>query len=293
MAAPVGAPVDQRTGRQFDLGAVPTAAQLQTDRASQVATAKREREELIAKLEASFIPQATSEAGVVDVRKLNGLVKAELDRLEGLPEADRVLPPLPRKATRPPDKALAEATKEAGALMAELDARAAWLFRDILATNAVRARYLEAGERLIVLVRQHRLSIDVGRYTTLAVRAQELAGQQIHFQSRDPEAWRENLPELEDLELPAVLRPAPAPLADSSVSQLTRKPFDPTVSADHDLRMAAGSTPADREADGTLTGVSLRHSRVGNDFVPAPRTEAQERAARKRIADELAAEEGG
>lgn len=188
---------------------------------------------------------------------------------------------------------LEAAIKEAKALVAEAEIRAAWLFRSHITTEAVRARYIECAERLTALQGQHRLAIDVGRFTRLGTEALTLASQyaQMITRDRDPDFWRRNLPELEPLELPAELL-APGAIANPATSQRTAKPFDPTLPKDHALRMAAGAVPAPRNPDGTLPGSVVNpFGGNANSGVPPPRTDAEDRARRKEIAATF--EEGG
>ncbi|MFI5281747.1 MAG: hypothetical protein ACHQ0J_01290 [Candidatus Dormibacterales bacterium] len=301
--APAGTAVDQRTGQPMVIGSIPTPAQWNAQHKAQIEVEQRERDELMAYLEQTLAPQVTAGDGVVDVRKLNTLVQAEFARLTSLPEGSAGAVASFRRAAgaakAPNAKAEKElavqrkaAIEEAESLTAELDIRAAWLFRDLIQAAAVRMRYLEAGERLGALVRQHRLAVDVARFTVLAVRAQELAGQyeQLIAHNLDPDLWRRNLPQLEPLELPEALRATVASVADPATSQATRAPFDPNLPKDHAMRMAMATKPAERNADGTLVG-SVRNPWGGNTAVPPPRSEAAEFATRKKIAAELAAED--
>jgi hypothetical protein len=177
---------------------------------------------------------------------------------------------------------LEAATIEAKALTAELDSWAAWLYHQQLAAAAIRAAYLEGGNRLMDLARANAgLGVDAARYTNLAVRAQELASQHQQFiaASRDPLLWRRFLPEFEPQELPDELR---APLA--NIAPATNQPRKWTG-------MVFGVRPSTRNPDGTAVGA------VADPFNSArqalvPLTEAEERAKGRKLAAARAAEDG-
>jgi hypothetical protein len=187
---------------------------------------------------------------------------------------------------------LEAATKEAEALIAEIENRSAWLYRSLIAERAAERRVIEAVQLLTTLQSQHRLPIDIGRYTRLCGEAIGLAGQYVMWINRDPDQdlWRQTLPALEPLELPAELV-APASKASPVVDQ-RGKPFDPTLPKDHAIRTAAASTPALRNPDGTLAGGYVPEPFGGPRHAPVPRTEAAERAARKAVAAGIAEEDG-
>lgn len=297
--ASAGMAVDQRTSQPIT-NAIPTAAQLDAQRKALKDGQKRDRDELAGYLEQALAPQVTSGDGTVNVRRLNTLIQTELDRLGSFPDgvADALASyrlaaktPAPKGHDRErvaPQKA---ATEEAKALIAEIENRSAWLYRHVIADRAVERRVIEAVQRLTELQAQHRLPIDLGYHLRLAGDAVALAGQYVHWinSHQDENLWRQTLPELEALELPAELRASSAvAAADPATDQLNRKPFDPNEPKDRAMRLAAGSTSMSRNPDGTLSAGSVQSPFGGNSAGAAmPRTEAEDRAARKKVAAEL------
>jgi hypothetical protein len=84
----------------------------------------------------------------------------------------------------------------------------------------------------------------------------------------------EQCPELpEEFQQPETIEPK------TEVDQRTT-PFDP---------MAAGAVPRERNADGTLAGGSVRHPFEGTRTAVVPRTDAEELAARRKVAEDLEA----
>lgn len=188
---------------------------------------------------------------------------------------------------------LEAATKEAKDLTGELELLAAWLYQDRLRAEAVRSRYLAAGNRLMDLVQRHPLPfVDSGRYTRLAVQAQEAASRLVHDLGQNPDTSLlfVYLPKLDasDLALPSSLQPR-QPVS-PSIQQGTRKPVDPNLPKDYDLRMASGAVPVERNPDGTIAGASVRHPFEAQRFAMVPRTDAEELAARRKVAKKLDAE---
>lgn len=188
---------------------------------------------------------------------------------------------------------LEAATKEAEALIPELEVRAAWLYWSHLQAAAVRNRYLEAGNRLMDLVQRHHLTVDVGRYTALAVKAQEAAGERLRAitASDDPALWRANLPALKAVDIPVELR-ASAAAANPATDQVTRAPHDPRRPKDHAIRMAGAAVPSPRNPDGSIADGSFPEWGGAKRFAMVPRTDAEELAARRKVASELGSELG-
>jgi hypothetical protein len=181
---------------------------------------------------------------------------------------------------------LEAAGEEAQALTAEIEIRGAWLFRNLIAERAVERRFNEAVDQLTELQNKHHLvGIDVGRFTRLGAEALQLAERYVQAINRDldPNFWRLNLPELEPLELPEELRAVTTVISGPYVDQVGGRTFDPTVPKDQAMRLAAGAKPIPRSPDGTPAGS------VPVNVVPRPRTEAEDRARRKKIAAELEA----
>jgi hypothetical protein len=191
---------------------------------------------------------------------------------------------------------LEAATKEVEALVPELEIRAAWLYWSHLQAAAVRQRYLEAGNRLMDLLQRHHLPVDSTRYTTLAVQAQEAAGRELRTitASNNPDLWRQNLPTLTRLELPAELRTS----APGSVSPTSdqRPPYEPgrrNLPKDYEIRMAGAAVPSPRNADGTIEGGSVHHPLEGMRTAVVPRTVVEERAALAKVAADLEPDKDG
>ena len=104
-------------------------------------------------------------------------------------------------------------------------------------------------------------------------------------------AAAEYLPDLEQgPELPEELRRPKSVVAPAYIDQRTSKSFAPDEPKDYAIRMAAGSTPLPRNEDGTITGGYVPEAFGGPRHARVPRTEAQDRAALKKVATDIAAE---
>jgi hypothetical protein len=298
MTAPAaGTPIDQRTGQPIVIGAIPSAAQQAEDRRAQSEDAQRLRADAVALLEQHFAPVGT----VIDQRRLNALVQAELDRLTALPDGiARAIAQL-REAARAAAKAAKAREKEfikeresdtidAKKLLAEVESRSAWVHDNLLASRANEARLQELIDELTAIESQHHLGIALGRYVRLPGDCAAAAGQKLQIHGLKAAAG--HLPELEQCpQLPEEFGRPQRVASNPSVDQ-RGKPFDPTLPKDYAIRMAAASTPAPRNVDGTLAGVYLPDPHGGIRHAPVPRSEAQERAVLKKVAGDIAAEDG-
>jgi len=301
--APVGQPVDQRTGQPMAIGAIPQPGQLAAQLTAQSEAEKHDRAELVAYLEEVFAPQATVDGRTIDTRKLAQLVQAEFEAIERM--ADGIAGALARaraaRAAKPTNTKSRErdlaaeletATVKAKALLEEMEKRSGWVFANILANKANEQRLQELIDNLTGIESKHHLGVDVGRWLKLPGDCAVAAGQRLQIEGRA--AADGYLPGLEHCpELPEEFRRSKTIAAKQEVDQ-RGKPFDPNLPKDHALRMAAGSVPAPRNADGTRADVSIRDPWLGNTSgAVVPRTEAQSRAARAKVAAEVAAEDGG
>jgi hypothetical protein len=284
-------PVDQRTGRAISLNSIPPAFQLTQQHKEQIEGEQRERDELIAHLEQGLAPQVTSRAGAVDARRLNSLVQAELARLALLPggyasalmslRSTEQASKSQNLKTREKELAAEQkaATLEANDLLAEVVSRSAWLYRNVLATKAVEIRLQQAVDHLTAIEGNNHLGIELGRWVRLPGECVGVAGQQMRILGIGvSEAF---LPEIDpSLKLPEEFQQP------TTASSHTDQPRD------HASRMVAGAVPAERNPDGTLRSVSGPNAFVGNSGVAVPRTEAQDRAARRKVAAEISKEDG-
>jgi hypothetical protein len=104
----------------------------------------------------------------------------------------------------------------------------------------------------------------------------------------DPDQWRQDIPALEPLPLPVELRTSNAFVGGAPTAQFTRAPHDSSVPKDRAIHLAAGSVPMARNEDGSLLGGFVGDP-FGGDIGRAamPRTDAEDRAARKKVAAEI------
>lgn len=296
--APAGQPVDQRTGQPMKIGAIPTAAQLAADRKAHEEDSQRVRAELVALLEQHFAPVGI----IIDQRRLNALVHAEVERLAALPdgmagaivqlqEAALAFAKASNSRPRARTAQLEAVTVDAKKLLAEMESRSAWMHNNLLASKANEQRLQGLIDELTAIESQHHLGIDLGRYLRLPGDCAALAGQRL--QILGPAAAADHLPSLEQCpQLPEEFQRPQRVASNPSVDQ-RGKPFDPDLPKDHALRMASGSTPAPRKTDGTLADFSDRVPFEDRKGVAVPRTEAEDRAAHRKVAAEVAKEDGG
>lgn len=294
--------VDQRTGKPIVVGSIPTAAELQQERAAQAENEARQLAELGTVLEELYAPGETHGDGSVDVARLNRLVQSQILRITALPggvadEIARLRRMIQARATSTEAKAREKqaaaereaATAHAIELVAELQARSAWIFANILAGKANEFRLQELIDELTALEGQHHLGRAVGEFVRLPGDCAAVAGQRLQIVGR--RAADGFLPALEQCpELPDEFQRPAAPKAD--VDQSARAAFDPSLPKDHAIRMEGGSTPARRNEDGTIAGAHVSEPFAAQRFAPVPRTDAEELAARRRVADDLAPKDG-
>jgi hypothetical protein len=192
-------------------------------------------------------------------------------------------------------EARAEASEDAQLLIAELEMRSGWLFSDTLARRATEFRVQQIVDDLVAIRNDHRIAIDLNGYTRLPGLCIEAAGQRLQVNGRA--AADDYLPDVAEvpdrlLALPDDFQ-RPGGVADQASVQGARKAFDPTLPKDHEIRAAAASVPAVRNDDGTIAGGSYRNpfETTTGMTVPRARTEAEERAARRFVATQIAAED--
>lgn len=297
-AAPAGQPVDQRTGQPMMIGSIPTATQVTADREAQREDSRRLRAEVFALLEQHFAPSGT----VIDQRRLNSLVQAELDRLAALPdgiagaiaqlrETAAASARVSKAREKDHAKELETTAVEAKKLLAEVESRSAWVHDNILASRANEARLQELIDELTAIEGQHHIGIDLGGFLRLPGACAALAGQKLQIHGLAAAA--NHLPSLEQCpQLPEEFQ-RPKVVASNPAVDQRGKSFDPNLPKDYALRMTSGSVPAPRNADGSPAGASVRHA-LGDDINRGifPRTEAQSRAARRNVEAEVAKEDG-
>jgi hypothetical protein len=196
------------------------------------------------------------------------------------------------------------ATIEAEALSIEFEERLAWSYKTRLETQANEARLVEVRDRLTTLASSAgpapavnqlngalvddpenkprpgvRVPIDIERVTALPRQVAAAVAERIRALAFDPtDAWRSDLPIVDELQLPEALR------------SLRVRPASVSATDQRLTEAPPPAAPPARNEDGTLVGAHVQDP-FGSRHAIMPRTEAQERAARRQVAADIAAED--